>query len=392
VLGRDDTQAVSGGPTATSTPPSAAVPFTGAHQAGIATPAQDRLAMAAFDLSTSSRDDVVAMLRTWTAAATLMVQGRPVGDVENAPLAPAVDTGEAYGLAPASLTLTVGFGPSMFDGRYGLGSRRPAALADLPQLPGDDLDPDLSGGDLVVQACADDPQVAFHAVRNLARLGRGTAAVRWFQLGFGRTSSTSSAQVTPRNLQGFKDGTNNIVAEDAAAMDSFVWVGDEGEQAWMRGGTYMVTRRIRMFIEAWDRDSFGDQESVIGRHKISGAPLGAQAEHDAVDLTAVDAQGHPVIPATAHIRLAAPSNNGGQRILRRGYSFTDGIDPVTGELDAGLFFICFQRDPRDGFVALQRQLGAHDALNEYIRHTGSGLFACPPGVATGGWWGQGLLG
>ncbi|HTS15772.1 MAG TPA: Dyp-type peroxidase, partial [Candidatus Sulfotelmatobacter sp.] len=170
------------------------------------------------------------------------------------------------------------------------------------------------------------------------------------------------------------------------------WVGAEGEQAWMRDGTYMVTRRIRMLVEAWDRDAYGDQEQVIGRQKVSGAPLGGQAEHDVVDLAALDAQGQPLIPADAHIRLAAPASNASQRILRRGYSFTDGIDPVTGQLDAGLFFICFQKDPRLGFVAIQRQLGSHDALNEYIRHTSSALFACPPGLDDGGWLGEGLLG
>ncbi|HEX5465953.1 MAG TPA: iron uptake transporter deferrochelatase/peroxidase subunit [Candidatus Limnocylindrales bacterium] len=368
------------------------IPFYGAHQAGIATPAQDRLAIAAFDVIAAQRSDLVAMLKRWTAAAALMVEGKPVGDVMAAPLAPPTDTGEAYGLAPARLTLTAGFGPSLFDARFGLAGLRPAALEALPSLPGDLLDPAISDGDLVVQACADDPQVCFHAVRNLARLGRGTVVMRWFQSGFGRTSSTSSSQETPRNLMGFKDGTNNIVAEDTSAMDRFVWVGLEADQPWMRGGTYLVARRIRMLIESWDRDGFLDQEHVFGRQKLSGAPLGETAEHDPVPLTARDVHGDLVIPADAHIRLAAPSSNGGQRILRRGYSFTDGTDPVTGQLEAGLFFICFQRDPNTQFVAIQRQLGAHDALDEYIKHTGSGLFACPPGLAAGGWWGEALLG
>ena len=79
-------------------------------------------------------------------------------------------------------------------------------------------------------------------MRNLARIGRGFAVVRWSQLGFGRTSSTSSAQETPRNLMGFKDGTNNIRAEDEEAMDRFVWV-REGpdwmpeERTWWRAGS-----------------------------------------------------------------------------------------------------------------------------------------------------------
>ncbi len=381
-----------GGQTSSVGGPDQIVPFRGLRQAGIATPVQSRLAIAAFDVTGASRADLAALLQTWTSAAELMAAGEPVGDPTAAPLAPAVDTGEAVGLLPANLTVTIGFGPSLFDGRFGLASRRPAALADIPALPGDFLDPAISNGDIVIQACSDDPQVSFHAVRNLARLGRGTAVVRWFQLGFGRTSKTSSAQETPRNLQGFKDGTNNVLAEQADDMDRFVWVGAERDQDWMRGGSYMVTRRIRMLVEAWDRAGFQDQQNVIGRRKISGAPLGATAEHDTVDLAAAGPDGTPLIPADAHIRLAAPSNHGGLRILRRGYSFTDGIDPVTGQLDAGLFFICFQKDPRAQFVPIQRTLGAQDALNEYIRHVSSGVFACPPGLAPGEWWGQRLLG
>jgi deferrochelatase/peroxidase EfeB len=376
---------------ASGTAATSIVPFDALHQAGIVTPAQDRLAFASFDVTTTSRDALIALLRGWTAAARQMTQGLPVGNVGGNPALPPLDTGEALGLPAANLTITIGFGPSLFDGRFGLGGRRPAALADMPAFPGDALEPDLAGGDLCIQACSDDPLVCFHATHNLARLALGSATIRWFQLGFGRTSSTSSAQVTPRNLQGFKDGTNNIVGEDADALTRFVWVGDETDQPWMREGSYLVARRVRMRIESWDRTALGEQEAVIGRDKTTGAPLGGTAEHDPVDLAATDAVGSPVIPDTAHIRMAAPSTNADQRILRRGYSFTDGIDPVTGELDAGLFFVAFQKDPRSQFVAIQRRLAASDALNEYIRHTGSGLFACPPGTSPDGWWGDGLF-
>lgn len=370
---------------------STVVPFDGEHQAGIVTPAQDRLAFAAFDLTTSERTDLADLLATWTDAARRMTAGLPIGDVAGAPLAPPVDTGEAFGLAPARLTITVGFGPTLFDRRFGLAARRPDALSELPAFPGDALEAGRCGGDIGVQACADDPQVAFHAVRNLARLARGVAVVRWFQLGFGRTASTSSAQATPRNLMGFKDGTNNIVAEDAEAIGRFVWVGDDTDQTWMRGGSYLVIRRIRMRIESWDRTSLGEQERVIGRHKTTGAPIGAVGEHEPVPLASTGPDGTPVIAADAHVRLAAPDSNAGQRILRRGYSFTDGIDPRTGELDAGLFFVCYQRDPRRGFVAVQERLSSGDALNEYIRHTGSAVFACPPGTEPGSHWGAGLM-
>lgn len=368
------------------------VPFYGTHQAGIATPVQERLVFASFDVTTEDRTELVEMLRTWTAAGAKLVRGEPVGEVAGHPMAPPEDTGEAEGLPPANLTLTVGFGPSLFDDRFGLASRKPAALQEIPALPADELDPERSGGDICVQACADDAQVAFHAVRNLLRLGRGTVVMRWCQLGFGRAATTTTRQSTPRNLMGFKDGTNNIVAEDKAAMDSFVWVGSDADQAWMKGGSYLVVRRIRMLIEAWDRDRLEDQEAVIGRQKVGGGPLGAVHERDEVPLDKKTADGNPVIEPTAHIRLAAPSSNDGRKILRRGYSFTEGMDPRTGQLDAGLFFICFQKDPQAQFVAIQRKLGESDLLNEYIKHVASAVFACPGGLSPGQWWGQQLLG
>jgi deferrochelatase/peroxidase EfeB len=368
------------------------VPFFGRHQAGISTAAQDRLAFAAFDVRTSSRAELVDLLKTWTAAAAAMTVGDLVPGDSHSPAAPPADTGEALGLRPAGLTVTVGFGASLFDKRFGLAPRRPAALADLPHFPGDLLRPEISNGDLAVQACSNDPQVAFHAIRNLARLGRGTVVLRWSQLGFGRTSSTSEGQATVRNLMGFKDGTRNIRGEESEVMDEHVWVGGETDQDWMRDGSYLVSRRIRMQIEAWDRDFLADQQDVIGRHKVSGAPLGGRDEFDPPDFDARDASGQPVIPVDAHVRLASREHHGGLQILRRGYSYTDGIDPVSGQLDAGLFFIAYQKDPRRQFVPLQRELAKSDALNEYITHTSSGLFACPPGVPDErGYWGQGLF-
>jgi deferrochelatase/peroxidase EfeB len=374
-----------------------AVPFTGAHQAGITTPQQDRLHFVAFDVTTGDRAALAALLRDWTDAARRMTAGRPAGAGGAVPAdgyLPPDDTGEALGLPPSGLTLTVGFGPTLFttaDGtdRFGLAGRRPEALAELPAFPGDELDPARSGGDLCVQACANDPQVAVHAVRNLARIGQGLVSVRWSQLGFGRTSSTSTGQATPRNLFGMKDGTDNLKAENGTALERFVWVADGDGPDWLTGGSYLVTRRIRMEIETWDRQPLREQEQVIGRTKGTGAPLGQQAEFDPVDLTRRIA-GKPAIPRTSHVFLAHPGN-AGTALLRRGYSFVDGSDGL-GRLDAGLFFMAYQRDPRTGFVQVQRNL-ARDALNEYIAHTSSALFACPPGVrGDGDWWGRALLG
>jgi deferrochelatase/peroxidase EfeB len=376
-----------------------AIAFHGDHQAGIATPAQDRLIFGAFDVTAADRSALVALLKLWTATAARLTLGQPAGDDNADDAAPPDDTGEALGLSPARLTITFGFGPGLFShagvDRFGVAARRPAALVDLPDFPGDQLDPGRSGGDLAVQVCADDPQVAYHALRNLTRQAKGSAVLRWAEVGFGRTSSTSRTQDTLRNLQGFKDGTNNLSGDDAEAMDRYVWIrsGDgAGAGDWAGGGSYLVARRIRMFLETWDRSTLADQEATIGRAKASGAPLGATEEHDPADLRARQADGTPVIPADAHIRLAAHASNAGARILRRGYSFTDGIDPVTGQLDGGLFFIGYQRDPRTAFIPIQRRLAGHDALNEYIVHTGSAVFVCPPGVASGGWIGETLFG
>jgi deferrochelatase/peroxidase EfeB len=364
----------------------------GPHQAGIATEAQDRLAFAAFDVTTLDPMALQTLLGLWAAAAAQMTAGRPVGPTETAPLAPPIDTGEALGLSPADLTITVGFGPSLFDHRFGLAGKRPASLVDLPAFPNDQLESARTGGDIGVQACSNDPQVAFHVIRNFARMARGTAVLRWTQLGFGRTSSTSRSQSTPRNLMGFKDGTRNIKGEDHPALADYVWVGDETDQPWMKNGSYLVARRIRMLVESWDTDSLGDQELVFGRVKDTGAPIGAKHEFDPVPLAAKKSDGTLVIDADAHIRLAAPETNGGEKILRRGYSYTDGIDSSTGLLDAGLFFLAYQKDPRKQFIPIQHRLGASDRLNEYIRHTGSALFAVPAGLSgPGDWFGKKLF-
>ncbi|MEU3856108.1 iron uptake transporter deferrochelatase/peroxidase subunit [Streptomyces sp. NPDC028722] len=364
-----------------------AVEFHGAHQAGIATPVQDRLHFAAFDVKTDDRDAFVQMLKDWTAAARRMTAGKAVGEGAYGGLAeaPPDDTGEALGLKPSRLTLTIGFGPSLFD-RFGLKDRRPEALVDLPAFPGDNLDRSRTGGDLCVQACADDPQVAVHAIRNLARIGFGKVAIRWSQLGFGKTSSTTPGAQTPRNLMGFKDGTRNIAGTETDRLKKFVWVGDgDGDTRtdWMTGGSYLVARRIRMNIETWDRSSLQEQEDVFGRDKREGAPVGKAHEHDEPFLKAMKPD--------AHVRLAHPDSNNGVTILRRGYSFTDGTDGL-GRLDAGLFFLAYQRDVRKGFIPLQRRLSVHDALNEYIQHVGSAVFAVPPGVRdSGDWWGRTLF-
>jgi deferrochelatase/peroxidase EfeB len=403
VVGAASAGALAGRASASSSAPvelQSPVPFRGERQAGIITAAQDRMHFCSFDVTTDDREEVVAMLKQWTDMAermTLAEEAVKSGAVGLNPYAPPADTGEALGLPASQLTLTIGFGPSFFtkDGkdRFGIADKRPEALVDLPKFPNETMDPARSHGDICVQACANDPQVAVHAIRNLARVAFGTAAVRYSQLGFGRTSSTTREQSTPRNLFGFKDGTSNLKAEDTGALDAHVWVADGDGPAWMSGGTYLVTRRIRMRIENWDRTTLLEQERVIGRQKGTGAPNGYANEFDALDFHTKSSKGTPLIDVDAHVRLASAEHLGGIEILRRGYNFTDGSDGF-GHLDAGLFFIAFVRNPITQFIPMQMELSRRDALNEYITHTGTGLFACPPGLRKGdssAYWGSTLF-
>ncbi len=371
-------------------------PFHGDRQGGIVTPQQTHSYFAAFDLVTKQRDAIVVLLRAWTDAAARMTAGRtaaPLG--QNPELAPA-DSGEALDLGASRLTVTFGFGPGLFikDGkdRYGLAAQRPEPLVDLPVFNGDQLVAGHTGGDLSIQACADDPQVAFHAVRQLARLAYDVAQLRWTQAGF--VPNTPAGQ-TPRNLMGFKDGTQN--PRDQLDL---VFVGNEGPD-WMRGGSYLVTRRIRIALEHWDRTGVDFQQEVVGRNKYTGAPLGQQNEFDALDLDAVDSDGNPVIAETAHVRLASAAANDGAQILRRAYSYNDGVNFTAErwppwrqglEYDAGLFFVAYQRDPRSGFIKIFERMALMDAMNQYTTHVGSGLFACPGGVREGEFIGQRLFG
>ncbi len=378
----------------------APAPFAlrGEHQPGITTPVQDRLHFAAFDVTTTSRARLISLLKEWTLAAERLMAGDPagpVGPVEGDYLMPPDDTGEAIGLPPSRLTITFGFGPGIFADdsgadRFGLKDRRPASLEALPHFPGDVIDPDRSQGDLCIQACADDPQVAVHAIRNLARIGFGTVSVRWSQLGFGRTSSTTTGQATPRNLFGFKDGTKNILADESKALAEHVWVQpDDSGGDWLAGGSYLAVRRINMVIETWDRQGLADQEAIIGRTKSTGSPLSGGEEHDEPDFD-MPGRGGPIVPADSHVAVVHPDRRDGVRILRRGYNFVDGSTDL-GALDAGLFFLAYVRDPAKQFVPMQTAMAKSDAMMEYLKFTASALFAVPPGAREGEYIGQALF-
>ncbi|HET7634433.1 MAG TPA: iron uptake transporter deferrochelatase/peroxidase subunit [Burkholderiales bacterium] len=361
--------------------------YGSAEQAGIMTPQQRYALYMTFDLTSNNRSDLQLLLARWSGAIAQLMKGQTIGQVEPKRVGGVgADTGEALNLGPASLTVTVGLGPKVFSDTYGLASKKPPRLRNLKQLPSDALRPELTGGDLSLQACADDPQVTYHAIRDLARIAKdiGVASTRWAVLGFGRASA-GKGQVTPRNLLGFRDGTRNIKSADD--FDRFVWI-KEGP-SWQRHGSYQVVRKIQMQIENWDTDRVSDQNDIFGRHKVSGAPLTGHQEFDTPDFHKRDSAGNLVIPPTAHIRLAAHENNGGLKILRRSYNYTDGINRF-GLLDAGLLFICYQNDPAH-FETLQTRLGASDRLNEYIAHIGSAVFFVPPAPQPGHYIGEQLF-
>jgi deferrochelatase/peroxidase EfeB len=335
----------------------------------------------------------------WTLAAERIMSGRPAGldgPVGGQPDVAPDDTGEAMDLETANLSITIGFGPGLFRDRagrdrFGLAHQQPDALRPLPRFPRDTLTPGASGGDLCVQACADDPQIAVHAVRNLTRIGFGTVGMRWSQHGFGRSSATTREQTTPRNLMGFKDGTANIRADEASELVKHVWVApdDDRSASWLAGGSYLVTRRAMITVELWDRQKLRDQEEFVGRTKGEGAPLTGRTEFDEPDFRA-KVGGEFAIPEDAHVRVVHPSNHGGARILRRGYNIADGTNDI-GRMNAGLFFIGFVRDPRTQFVPIQMAMARNDILMEYLRFTQSSVFAVPPGISEGQFLGQALF-
>ncbi|MFG3012097.1 iron uptake transporter deferrochelatase/peroxidase subunit [Streptomyces cinerochromogenes] len=354
--------------------------FHGKHQPGITEGLQARGHLVAFDLAAGSgRKEAAALLRRWSATAERLMAGEA---------APHDDTGVARDAGPSSLTLTFGFGHSFF-ARTGLEKQRPAALDPLPDFSSDRLDKSRSDGDLWVQIGANDALVAFHALRAIQKDAGSAARVRWQMNGFNRSPGATAHPMTARNLMGQLDGTRNPKAADAD-FDRRIFVPASGEPAWMANGSYAVVRRIRMLLDDWEKLSLPTQEAVIGRRKADGAPLSGGDEATPMDLEKADAKGDYVVPLNAHARITRPDQNGGAAMLRRPFSYHDGID-ADGTPDAGLLFICWQADPLRGFVPVQRKLDRGDALSKYIRHESSGLFAVPGGAAEGEYVGQRLL-
>lgn len=358
---------------------SAAEPFHGVHQSGIVTLPQAHALFVALDLKPlpdrGPLETLAAVLKLWTADAARLTQGEPA----------LADTEPELALQPARLTVTVGLGPTLFE-RVGLTHLQPPTASELPAFSTDRLDPTWSGGDILLQICADDPVVVSHASRVLLKNVRSMTRQRWRQSGYRPTVGSDRPGGSMRNLMGQVDGTAN--PHDAAAFDSQVW--DRGsEQPWFAGGTVLVLRRIRAELDTWDELDRASKELTMGRRLDNGAPLTGERETDEPDFSA-SVNGIPVIPPNAHIALARPHNDG-EQFLRRPYNYDD--PPANGQTtNSGLIFAAYQRDPERQFIPVQRRLAEADALNPWVTTVGSALFAMLPGAAEDGYLGETLLG
>lgn len=349
-------------------------PWQGEHQGGITTAPQGFLNLTAFDL----REGVDALrlerlMRIWTDDISRLAAGRPG----------LTDTEPELAANPARLTITVGLGPGAFD-RTGLAAQRPAWLAQLPPYPIDRLEEAWSGGDLVVQACGEDPSTVAHAARYLAKEAADFASVRWAQHGFRNAAGQVPEAMTFRNQFGQLDGSSNLQGEEAG----HVFVSDPAAPAWLRGGTTMVVRRIHMDLDRWDELDRPAREVVVGRTIGDGAPLTGGDEFTAPDLDAVNELGFPAIDAAAHIRRAR-TDDPTQRILRRPYSYE--AAPSVVPSDTGQVFIAFQADLEHQFLPVQARLAELDLLNQWTTPIGSAVFAVPRGIREGEFLAQDLF-
>jgi deferrochelatase/peroxidase EfeB len=364
-------------------------PFDGVHQSGILTPRQPQATFIALDSIAPNREVLFEGLQAISSEARLLTQGEAVGVTEIDD--PPPDSGILGAFdSPDSLTVTIAFGGSLFDGRYGLATRRPRRLSAMPTFVHDEIDPTRTGGDVLLQICAGQRDTVVHTVRELLRAVAGRLAVRWTIDGFQSAHRGPKPNSSTRNLFAFRDGTANPDVDDDALMNELIWVGPRGgEPSWATGGTYLVVRTIRQHVEFWDRVGMLEQERMIGRDRVTGAPLGGTYEfqNPRYDL---DPRGRR-IPLDAHIRLANPRTPGtaDERILRRGYNYHRGVDPA-GDLDQGLVFVAFNQDPERQFTTIQRRLET-EPMTDYVTPVGGGYFFAPRGAAgAGDWVGSGL--
>lgn len=352
------------------------VPFHGARQAGVGTPAQAHGVFVSLALHPdTTREKIRALLMLLSDDAARLTQGKPA----------LADTEAELALHPARLTVTFGFGPRLV--QLANPGKAPGWLRPLPDFSIDKLVPEFSGGDLLLQICSDDPVTVAHARRMLLKDSRSFASVKWVQQGFRRAHGTERPGATMRNLFGQVDGTANP-APGGEQHDRTVWGGD-GMPPWTPDGTSLVIRRIRMDVDTWDELDRPGREESMGRNLANGAPLTGVAEHDEPDFAALGPHGFPVIADFSHVRRSRPED-GSQRIFRRAYNYDDS-PPAGGVSESGLIFASYQADVDKQFVPIQQRLDELDLLNKWTTPIGSAVFAVPPGCLAGGFVGEGLF-
>ncbi|MFZ4832025.1 iron uptake transporter deferrochelatase/peroxidase subunit [Rouxiella sp. Mn2063] len=366
-------------------------PFHGEHQAGILTPQQAAMMLVSFDVLATDKAGLERLLRLLTERFRFLTTGGKAPGIDDK--YPPMDSGimgpEIY---PDNLTLTLSVGDSLFDQRFGLQAHKPRHLQPMMRFPNDSLDASLCHGDMLLQICANNTDTVLHALRDIIKYTPDSLSIRWRRDGFiSSHAARSQGKETPINLLGFKDGTANPDTKDKPLMDKVIWVTPEqGEPAWTVGGSYQAARIIPFHVEFWDRTPLQEQQTIFGRHKASGAPLGMEKEHDVPDYSK-DPEGK-VIPLDAHIRLANPrtKETDDNLMLRRGYSYSLGVTR-SGQMEMGLLFVCYQHDLEKGFLSVQKRLNG-EPLEEYIRPNGGGFFFVLPGVRDENHYlGQGLI-
>jgi len=365
------------------------VSFAGDHQAGVLLAPTAAGLVASFDVVTLERSELVSTLQGVSAEIERLMMGDRLAQTDE--FLPPVDSGVvgAEG-STTGVAITVAVGASLFDSRFGLSEQRPRELISMPRFFNDRLvRDDLSHGDLSFTISGPNQQAVIFALHQIVRVTDRRLQLRWLQEGYNQLLEKKPGQIAEaRNLLGFRDGTSNLGANDATLMDKHVWVqSSDDEPDWAVGGTYQATRIIRMLIEFWATAALVRQEQIFGRHRESGAPLGQRGEGD--EPSFVRDPTDETIPRRAHMRLANPRTADAARILRRGFSYLNGVDD-SGTLDQGLLFICFQRSLSKGFLQVQSQLDG-EPLEDYVKPVGGGLFFVLPGPESSGWLGESLF-
>jgi dye decolorizing peroxidase len=350
----------------------ATLPWSGKHQGGVEAPAQAHTNFIALDLKAGiTRDD---MLR-WMLLLTEDIAALATGEAVLADPSPELMVGAA------NLSVTVGFGPSLFK-KLALESKMPLGFAEIPSFKIDELRDEFTGGDVLLHVGADDLQILAHATRALLRDSESFGDVRWIQAGFTNAVGTNRPGTTQRNLMGQVDGTDNpdLGSENFANQ---VWI-DNGP-AWALGGTQLVLRRIKMNLNTWDSLGRTQKEQTIGRYLHNGAPLNGKNERDPIDFEAENELGLKVIPEFAHIRRASAKNMD-ELFFRRPFNYQE-VSTVAsakpGELESGLLWTAYAKNLSKQYVPVQERLASFDLLNNWTTPVGSATFAIARGVKPG---------